>query len=259
MARDVGHELGRHLGGRKHVVHQPGGNGALRHAVVFGRFGVLCHRHAALAFDRAYPLRAVAARAGEHDADRAFMLVLGERAEEEVDRQAMAARRGRFQQVERAVQKGHVPVGRNDVGAVGLDRHSVLNLEDLHAGIALDQVGENAFMVRGQVLHQHKSHAWTGLGRHAGKESLKRRQTTRRGPDADNRELCLSAGFRICACGRPGLCRRIVRNSLFYVPPRRRHFFDGGACPFLRHIAPPRGKNQCSQAPIMPSPTSCLM
>ena len=240
-ASDVGHELRRHLGRREHVVHQPGGNGAARHAVVLGRFGILCHRHAAPAFDRPHSLRAVAARAGEHDADSAFMLVLCERAEEEVDRQAMTARRGRFQQVKRTVQKGHVAVGRNDVGAVGLDRHPVFNLEDLHAGIALDQVGENAFMVRGQVLHQDKSHAGLGLGRHAGKESLTRRQPARRRADADDRELRLWAGLRSCACCRLGFFRRIVSNSRFFVPPRRRHFFDGGACPFHHHLAPPSG------------------
>ena len=105
------------------------------------------------------PQRAVAAGAREHDADRPLVLVLGQGAEEEVNRQAQAARRGRFQQLQRAVQKGHVPVGRNDVGAVGLDRHPVLDLEDLHAGVALDQVGQDALVVRGQVLHQDKGHA----------------------------------------------------------------------------------------------------
>ena len=131
-------------------------------------------------------MRAVAAGAGEHDADRPLVLVLGQRAEEEVNRQAMAARRGRFQQLERTVQKGHVPIGRNDVGAVGPDRHPIFNLEDLHAGIALDQVGEDALVVRGQVLHQDKGHAGIGVGGHAGKESLKRRQSPGRCADADD-------------------------------------------------------------------------
>ena len=185
---DVGDELGRHLGRRQHVVHQAGGDGAARHAVVLGGFGVLRHDHAALALDRPHAQGAVAAGAGEHDADGPLVLVLGQGAEEEVDRQALAARRGRFQQLQRAVQKGHVAVGRDDVGAVGLDRHPVLDLEDLHAGVALDQVGEDALVVRGQVLHQDKGHAGIGVGGHAGKEGLERRQPPGRSADADDGE-----------------------------------------------------------------------
>ena len=57
--RDVGDELGRHLGRRQHIVHQARGDSAARHAVVFGGFGVLCHRHAAFALDRPHPLGTV--------------------------------------------------------------------------------------------------------------------------------------------------------------------------------------------------------
>ena len=156
-----------------------------RHAVVFGGFGVLRHRHAAFALDRPHALGAVAAGAREHDADGPLALVLGQGAEEKVDRQAMAARRGGFQQLQRAVEKGHVPVGRDDIGAVGLDRHAVLDFEDLHAGITLDQFGEDALVVRGQVLHQDKSHAGIGVGGHAGKEGFKCRQPPGRRADAD--------------------------------------------------------------------------
>ena len=183
--RDVGDELGRHLGRRQHIVHQAGGDGAARHAVVFGGFGVLRHRHAAFALDRPHPLGAVTAGAREHDADGPLALVLGQGAEEEVNRQTMAARRGGFQQLQRAVEKGHVPVRRDDVGAVGLDRHAVRDFEDLHAGIALDQFGEDALVVRGQVLHQDKGHAGIGVGGHAGKEGFECRQPPGRRADAD--------------------------------------------------------------------------
>ena len=91
-----------------------------------------------------------------------------------------------FQQLERAVQKGHVAVGRDDVGAVGLHHHPVLDLEDLHAGVAPDEVGEDALVVRGQVLHQDKGHAGIGVGGHAGKEGLEGRQPPGRRADADD-------------------------------------------------------------------------
>ena len=115
----VGDKLGGHLGRGQFVVHQPGGDGAARHAVEFGGNGVLDHDHAALSLDGAHAQCAVASGAGENDADGPLALVLGERAKEEVDGQALAARLGRFQELQRAVQKRHVAPRRDDVGAVG--------------------------------------------------------------------------------------------------------------------------------------------
>ena len=74
----VGDELGGHLGRRQYKIHQAGGDGAARHAVVLGGCRVLGHDHAALALDRPHAQRAVAAGAGEHDADGPFALVLGQ-------------------------------------------------------------------------------------------------------------------------------------------------------------------------------------
>ena len=47
-----------------------------------GRFGILRHRHAALALDRPQPQRAVAAGAREHDADRSLVLIVSQRFKE---------------------------------------------------------------------------------------------------------------------------------------------------------------------------------
>ena len=134
------------------------------------------------------------------------MPVPGQGAEEKVNRQTLAARRDRFQQLQRAVKKGHVPVGWDDIGAVGLHRHPVLDLEDLHPGIALDQFGEDALVVRGQVLHQDKGHAALGVGGHAGKEGFERRQPPGRCADAHDGKallrLCLRADTRVRPSGR---------------------------------------------------------
>ncbi len=96
---DVGDELGGHLRHRQDIIHQARGDGALRHAVVLRGFGVLHHDHAPLALDRPDALRAVAAGAGEHNADGPLVLVLGQGAEEKVNGQPLAARRTRFQQL----------------------------------------------------------------------------------------------------------------------------------------------------------------
>ena len=63
----------------------------------------LDERRPGLLFDGANPERAVGPHAGEDDPDGSLLLVLGERAEEEVDGEVQAPRRGLRQQVEHAV------------------------------------------------------------------------------------------------------------------------------------------------------------
>ena len=212
--RRVGHELLGHLRRRQLVVHHTGGNGAAWHAVVFGGFGRLRHHHAAFALDGAHTQRAVTAGAREHDADGALPLVLCQRGKEKVDGQALATRRHRVKQLQRATQKSHVAVRRDDVGAVDSHRHAVFHLKHLHAGVALDQLDQHAFVVGRQVLHQHKGHAGFYIGRHAGEKGFKGGKTAGRGAKTHDREARLADGGlawrnrrgvrRACRCGALG-------------------------------------------------------
>jgi hypothetical protein len=240
--RDVGDQLRRHLGRRQHEVDQPGGDRAARHPIVLGGFGVLRHHHAALALDRPQPQRTIASRARQHDADRPLVLVLGQGSKEEVDRQPQASRCGRFQQLQGTIQKGHVPVGRNDVGTVRLNRHPVLDLEDLHPRVAFDQIRKHALVVRGQVLHQDKSHAAVGIGGHARKEGFERRQSPGRRADADNGKTRLRADVQAPLRGWLGRERGLHRHVTLSVFRRR---------VLLTHAIPPFRVNL-----ILPSRTA---
>ena len=186
--RYIGHELGGHLWRGQLVVDQPGGDGTGGHAVKLARRGALHHHHATRVLDGAQPQRAIAAGARKHDAHRPLALVFCQRLEQVVNRQSQPTRSNGVQQVQRALQKGHVVVGRNDVDAIGLHHHTVFHFKHLHAGVAANQVGQHAFVVGRKVLHQHKGHARVPVGGHAGKESLKRRQATGGGTDTDNGE-----------------------------------------------------------------------
>jgi hypothetical protein len=66
------------------------------------------------------------------------MLVLGQGAKEKINGEPDAAGYGGLQQLQRAVHKRHIAIGRDNVRAVRLDHHSVLDLEDFHPGIATD-------------------------------------------------------------------------------------------------------------------------
>ena len=170
--RGVGDELRGHLGRRQFVVHQAGADGAARHAVELGRGRVLRHDHAALTLDGAHALGAVAAGAREDDADGPLALLPGEGAEEKIDGQTQAARLGGLEQLQRAVEERQVMPRRNDVDAVGAHDHAILDFEDRQARVAANEVGEDALVIRVEVLHQHEGHAGIGGGGHASKERL---------------------------------------------------------------------------------------
>ena len=61
---------------------------------------------------------------GQNHADAALLLVLGERAKEEVDGQVQSPGRRLRQQVQLAVQQRHVLVRRDHVDVIGLDRQA---------------------------------------------------------------------------------------------------------------------------------------
>jgi hypothetical protein len=75
-----------HLVRRQHKVNDAGADGAARHALEAGGLGLLHKHDAAFGLDEAQAERAVGARAREDDRDRTLALILGERAEEGIDR-----------------------------------------------------------------------------------------------------------------------------------------------------------------------------
>ena len=183
-ALEIGEDLPRQLLRRGHDIRQPGVNRAARHAVEFGRGRLLHQHHARLFLDGAQTQRAVGAHAGKNHADAVLLLVLRQGAEEEINRQAQPARRRRFEQVQHAVQDGHVLVRRDHIDAVRLHPGAILDLDDLHAGGALEQFGHDAFVRRVQVLDDDKRHA--AARRHVAQELFQRLESPGGGADADD-------------------------------------------------------------------------
>ncbi len=158
-ALQIGEDLPRQFVHRGHNIRQPGVNRAARHAVEFGRRRLLHQHHARLFLDGAQAQRAVGAHARKNHADAVLLLVLRQGAEEKINRQAQPARRRRFEQMQDAVQDGHVLVRRDHIDAVRLDQGAILDLDHFHAGGALEQFGHDAFARRVQMLDDDKSHA----------------------------------------------------------------------------------------------------
>ncbi len=181
---EIGDDFARQLLHRGHDVRQPGVHGAARHAVEFGRSRLLHEGHAPLFLDGPQTQRAVGAHAGQDDADAVLLLVMRQGAEEEINRQAQAARRDSIEQVQTPVQDGHVLVRRDHIDAVRLNPRAVLDLEDLHAGCALEQFGHDALVRRVQVLDNDKRHA--ASCRSVPQKQLQGLQSAGRGANADD-------------------------------------------------------------------------
>ena len=103
MGGHIGDDLGGHFSRRQFEVHHAGGDDAARHAIVLGGFGFLGQHQAALTLDFARPQRAVAAGAGEHDANGPLVLVLCQGTEEKINRQALGASSDRFDELKPAI------------------------------------------------------------------------------------------------------------------------------------------------------------
>jgi hypothetical protein len=212
----------------------------LRHAIEFAGRGALRHHHAASLLDGANAQGAVTAGAGENDADGVLALVFGQGMEKIVDGQPLPMRCTGFEQVKGALHEGHVVVGGDDVGAIDRDLHAVFHLKHLHAGVASNQVRENAFVVGSQMLHQDKCHARFAVEGHAGKKGLESGQTARRCADANDgegrRKGDRGLGRVRRACGQIKGCRR-----------GRFCAFCHGACLGLEPRRPPRATGRWTQ------------
>ena len=95
----------------------------------------LRQRQAAAFLDGLDAERAVRVAAGQHDADRQFALIFGERAEEDIDRLALGLVSAQLQ-AQLAVHHGHDVIGWTDVQLVGLQLNTVGRRLDRHRGVA---------------------------------------------------------------------------------------------------------------------------
>ena len=183
---DVLEQFGGQFFGRGHVIDQAGVDGAAGHSVILGRGRVLHHGHPQVLLDGLQTQGAVAAHAGQQNADGLFLLVGRQVPEEEVDGHPQAPGRGRFQYLELSVQDGQVGVGRNHVDVIGLDLDAIRCLDDLHLGVPAEKFRHHALVGRLQVGHQDERQP--GVRGQVGEELPEGLQSTRRAAHAHDVE-----------------------------------------------------------------------
>ena len=110
----------RNLRQRENEIDGAGHDGAAWHPVVVGLFRILCDNQAAHLLDRLCPNATIGAGSREDDADGALTELLGERVQQEVERQSHALASPGMGKLKCAVAYREIASGRDDVDVVRL-------------------------------------------------------------------------------------------------------------------------------------------
>ena len=156
MVADFG-EFAADIGGAEDEIDGTGGDGIAGHAAEAGGGFILCKGDAAFRFDSAQAETSIGSVAGEDDADSAAALDGGQRAEEDIDGQVRAGFAAG--ELEVAVHNHHAGVGRDDVDAVGLNVHAIVNGDDGHFSGRRQDFAKQALVLGVEMLDEHEGHA----------------------------------------------------------------------------------------------------
>lgn len=135
----------------------------------------------------------VGAGAGKDDGEAVAML-LGERAEELIDRHAQAARLVEGRSRDLVLGNQQPAIGRNDIDMVGGNRLAVLHLRHRHGRAHAENARKFALMLGIQMNDDDIGGA--GIGRQGSEEGLQGMQSSSRGADADDRKPDAPRGSR---------------------------------------------------------------
>ena len=167
-------------------VGEPRGDRAARHRSVFGLVRVLHEDDAACFLDGLEAARAIRAGAREDDGE-AIAVLLGERTKEKVDRRSLPSRIVELVGRDLVIGDSQVPIRRNDVDVIGLQRSRFMNLRNGHTGPRRKNSRQLAVALGRQMHNYHKGNARTV--RQSFEERLQRLDAARGGANSDDRRF----------------------------------------------------------------------
>ena len=112
-----------------------GHDSAAWHPVVVGLFRILCDNQSAHLLDRLCPSATIRAGSREDDADGALTELLGERVQQEVERQSHTLASPGMGNLKCAVAYREIASGRDDVDVVRFEPHVVASFEHRPGGM----------------------------------------------------------------------------------------------------------------------------
>ena len=173
-------QLFRQIAHRHDEIGHTGGDGAARHRVIFGFVGILHQDDAAGLLNRARSESAVRSGATENDG-KAVAELVGQRAQEQVDRRPLAARLVESKGRNLVIDHLQPAIRRNDVNVVGLQALTARHLNDRHARFGRQNARQFAAMLRVEMHHYDESR--TRVLRKGGKKALQCRHAARGSAD----------------------------------------------------------------------------
>ncbi len=165
---------------------------AARHGVVLGLAGFLGDGQSPAFLDALDADSPVAVRPGEHDRRRARAVGVGQRTEKQVHHHPPAALGFQGGEPQVAVGHRHLPGGRNDVDVVGLETLAVPHGLDRQGGHVLQQRGQRALVLRGEVEDDHVGRA--RLERQGREKRLERLDAPGGSAQRDHGQLLVAVG-----------------------------------------------------------------
>ncbi len=144
-------DSGGHLRHRQHEIDHAGRDGVGRHVPVRGFARRLGDRQPAVLLHSLQARRSIRSGPGQHDADGAGAVRIGERPEEDVNRRSALLRLSNPEDVEHAVGDLEPAVGRHDVHVIGLDAHGLGHLRHRNLRRHLQDFGELAVVIGRKV------------------------------------------------------------------------------------------------------------
>ena len=155
------------------------------------------HGNTTAVADGPQPLGAIMPRTRQHHPDGVALVDFGQRGKKKVDGQVeVPFGRRAGAELEHPVVGDHHFVAGQDINMVGLHGDIVRYFQHRQGRNPLQDVGQQAFVAGGQVLHQHVGHA--RLRRNGFDQFLERFQPARRGTDARHRKQVLGQDLFVC-------------------------------------------------------------
>lgn len=191
-------ESGGNFVDRQHEIDRTCRDRAARHAVVAGFLGVLCDDEPAFGADRTQAEAAVGPRPRQHHTTRPRAVVLGQRAQQEIERQPRTASGLGLRKVQDVLTDGQVCSGRDDVEVLAFDRHPVLRLPHGQGRRSGEQIHHQTFVGGIEMLDEDEGHA--GAGGKRSDQARARFEPARRGADADDHEIVTPARRPLGRC-----------------------------------------------------------
>jgi hypothetical protein len=149
-------DIRRDLRDRQDQIGQPSRDGAVRHPVEFGLFGILDNDEPTICLHILDPKTTVSASAGQNDCDCISIVRLGQSSKEMIDRRSFLPAILQLREPQVGIDRAEIRVGRDDIKMVRFQGRGFSDLFNRETNEGLQKFCKMTLVVRRQVHHDHE-------------------------------------------------------------------------------------------------------